>query len=392
MAYLDCNATTPLAAEALEAMLPFLTDGFANPSSAHGPGMRAKEAVGEARARVAALVGAKAQEVVFTASATEANHLAILGSLRRVADKSPERRRVVVSAIEHPSTLLLVEDLIRQGWEAALIPVGRDGVTDIGAAEELIDGRTALVSVMVANNETGVLQPAAACADLAKRAGALFHADAVQAAGRVPLSLAGVGADLLTLSAHKMHGPKGAGALIVRKGVDVAPLIFGHQERKRRGGTENVPALVGFGVAAQLAAQALAAGEPAEIAALRDRLETGIKALWPMAQVNGVPSNARAAARLPNTASVTFYGDDGRPENGEELLMRLDRAQVCVSMGAACSTGGNEPSHVLTAMGLRAAEAEATLRFSLGRDAGQADVVRALDALAAIKNRGKVAA
>ncbi|HRQ81285.1 MAG TPA: aminotransferase class V-fold PLP-dependent enzyme, partial [Azospirillaceae bacterium] len=178
MAYLDCNATTPLAAEALEAMLPFLTDGFANPSSAHGPGMRAKEAVSEARARVAALVGAKAQEVVFTASATEANHLAILGSLRRVADQSPERRRVVVSAIEHPSTLLLVEDLIRQGWEAALIPVGRDGVTDIGAAEELIDGRTALVSVMVANNETGVLQPAAACADLAKRAGALFHADA----------------------------------------------------------------------------------------------------------------------------------------------------------------------------------------------------------------------
>lgn len=387
MAYLDCNATTPLAAEALEAMLPFLTDGFANPSSAHGPGMRAKEAVGEARARVAALVGAKAQEVVFTASATEANHLAILGALRRAAEKSPERRRVVVSAIEHPSTLLLVEDLIRQGWEAALIPVGRDGVVDIGAAEELIDGRTALVSVMVANNETGVLQPAAACADLAKQAGALFHTDAVQAAGRVPLSLSGVGADLLTLSAHKMHGPKGAGALIVRKGVDVAPLIFGHQERKRRGGTENVPALVGFGVAAELAAQALAAGKAGEIAALRDRLEAGIKALWPMALVNGAN-----AARLPNTASETFYGDDGRPENGEELLMRLDRAGVCVSMGAACSTGGNEPSHVLTAMGLRAAEAEATLRFSLGRDAGQADVARALDALAAIKNRGRVAA
>ena len=387
MAYLDCNATTPLAAEALEAMLPFLTDGFANPSSAHGPGMRAKEAVGEARARVAALVGAKAQEVVFTASATEANHLAILGALRRMAEKSPERRRVVVSAIEHPSTLLLVEDLIRQGWEAALIPVGRDGVVDIGAAEELIDGRTALVSVMVANNETGVLQPAAACADLAKAAGALFHADAVQAAGRVPLSLAGVGADLLTLSAHKMHGPKGAGALIVRKGVDVAPLIFGHQERKRRGGTENVPALVGFGVAAQLAAQALALGGPAEIAALRDRLEVGINGLWPMARVNGAN-----AARLPNTASITFYGDDGRPENGEELLMRLDRAGVCVSMGAACSTGGNEPSHVLTAMGLKAAEAEATLRFSLGRNTGQADVARALDALAAIKHRGKVAA
>lgn len=387
MAYLDCNATTPLAAEALEAMLPFLKDGFANPSSAHGPGMRAKEAVGEARARVAALVGAKAQEVVFTASATEANHLAILGALRRMAEKSPERRRVVVSAIEHPSTLLLVEDLIRQGWEAALIPVGRDGVVDIGAAEELIDGRTALVSVMVANNETGVLQPAAACADLAKQAGALFHADAVQAAGRVPLSLAGVGADLLTLSAHKMHGPKGAGALIVRKGVDVAPLIFGHQERKRRGGTENVPALVGFGVAAQLAAQALALGGPAEIAALRDRLEAEIKALWPMARVNGAN-----AARLPNTASMTFYDDDGRPENGEELLMRLDRAQVCVSMGAACSTGGNEPSHVLTAMGLKAAEAEATLRFSLGRNTGQADVARALDALAAIKHRGKVAA
>lgn len=387
MAYLDCNATTPLAAEALEAMLPFLTDGFANPSSAHGPGMRAKEAVGEARARVAALVGAKAQEVVFTASATEANHLAILGAMRRAAEKTPERRRIVVSAIEHPSTLLLVEDLVRQGWEAALIPVGRDGVVDIGAAEELIDSRAALVSVMVANNETGVLQPAAACADLAKQAGALFHADAVQAAARVPLSLAGVGADLLTLSAHKMHGPKGAGALIVRKGVDIAPLIFGHQERKRRGGTENVPALVGFGVAAELAAQALAAGQAAEIAALRDQLEAGITALWSMARVNGAN-----VARLPNTASMTFYGDDRRPENGEELLMRLDRVGVSVSMGAACSTGGNEPSHVLTAMGLKAAEAEATLRFSLGRDTGQADVARALDALAAIKNRGKAAA
>lgn len=387
MAYLDCNATTPLAAEALEAMLPLLKDGYANPSSAHGPGMRAKEAVGEARARVAALVGAKPQEVVFTASATEANHLAILGTLRRMAEKAPERRRVVVSAIEHPSTLLLVEDLVRQGWEAALIPVERNGAVALAAVEELVDARTALVSVMLANNETGVLQPAAAAADVAKRAGAAFHADAVQAAGRVPVSLAGVGADLLTLSAHKMHGPKGVGALIVRKGFDVAPLIFGHQERKRRGGTENVPALAGFGVAAELAAQALAAGQAARVAALRDQLEAGIKALWPNARINGA-----GAARLPNTASALFIDDNGQPENGEELLMRLDRARVWVSMGAACSTGGNEPSHVLTAMGLKPAEAEATLRFSAGRDTTQADVAHALNALAALKNRGKAAA
>jgi cysteine desulfurase len=386
MIYLDCNATTPLAPSALDAMLPFLEDAFANPSSAHGPGMRAKEAVGKARAQVAALVGAKAQETVFTASATEANHLAILGVLRRTAETAPERRRIVASAVEHPSTLLLLEDLTRQGWEVALLPVGSDGAVSMEDVEAAVDGRAALVTMMLANNETGVLQPAAAAADVARRAGAVFHTDAVQAAGRIPVSMAGVGADLLTLSAHKMNGPKGAGALIVRKGLALAPLIFGHQERKRRGGTENVAALAGFGVAAELAAQAVAAGRmSASVAALRDRLEEGVKALWPNARINGAH-----AARLPNTSSILFLGADGKPENGEELLMRLDRAGICVSMGAACSAGGNEPSHVLTAMGLTPAQAEGSLRFSLGRETTAGEIDKTLEALATLSAKSKV--
>lgn len=387
MTYLDHNATTPLAPAALQAMLPWLGDGFANPSSAHSAGMRAKEAVGDARAQVAGLVGVKSQEVVFTASATEANHLAILGTLRALADRQPQRRRIVASCIEHPSTLLLLKDLARQGWDVAFAPVGADGAVTAGGLAGLIDDNTALVTLMTANNETGVLQPVTAAAELARRAGAVFHTDAVQAAGRIPVALSGLGADLLTLSAHKMNGPKGVGALIVRKGTDIAPLIFGHQERKRRGGTENVPGLAGFGVAAQLASEALNAGAMDGVAALRNRLEVGILALWPAARINGA-----GAPRLPNTASIQFVADGGAPENGEELLLRLDRAGVYVSMGAACSAGGNEPSHVLTHMGLSAAQAEASLRFSLGRDTTSADIDAALDALSTLRNRGSKAA
>ncbi|MGQ9371369.1 cysteine desulfurase family protein [Azospirillum sp. ST 5-10] len=372
MVYLDNNATSAPAPEVLAALLPYLGERFANPSSPHAAGMAARQAVGEARAAVAALVGAASAEVVFTASATEATHLAILGVLHAAAESG--RRHLVTTAVEHPSTLLLAADLERRGWRVTVLPVDGDGRVAAAAVAAAVDATTALVSLQWANNETGVLQPVAAACAAAHAAGALFHSDAVQAAGRVPVDLAVVPADLLTLSAHKMHGPKGAGALVVRKGTALAPLIHGHQERRRRGGTENVPALVGFGVAARLAAAAL--GSAAAVAALRDRLEQGVLAAWPGSRVNGA-----GAARLPNTASLRFADPGGRPADAEDLLLRLDRAGIQVSMGAACASGGTAPSHVLTAMGLSAAEAAASLRFSLSRYTTAAEVAAVLAAL-----------
>lgn len=387
MIYLDHNATTPLAKEALEAMLPFLGDEYANPSSAHSAGMAIKQAVSKARGQVAALVGAKSTEVIFTGSATEATHMAVLGALRALAVSAPRRRRIVTSAVEHPSTMALMADLKSLGWDVVIVPVGTDGrvaPVDIDAA---VDDHTALVSLMWANNETGVLQPVREAAATARKLGALFHTDAVQAAGKVPVSLAACGADMITLSAHKMYGPKGVGALIVAKGAPISPLIFGHQERKRRGGTENVPGVVGFGVAAELAAAALAAGDAARLGGLRDRFEAAVVAAWPGSRINGAGTE-----RVPTTSSIRFATASGAPANGEELMMRLDKAGVMVSMGAACSAGGNEPSHVLTAMGLNGAEAEASLRFSLGRPTTDAEIDGALDALSALVERLHAAA
>ncbi|TWA78625.1 cysteine desulfurase [Azospirillum brasilense] len=360
MIYLDNNATTPLAPEVREAMLPHLSGEFGNPSSPHAAGMAAKRAVGEARARVAALVGAKAADILFTASATEANHTALLGTLRAVAAERPERRHLVTTAIEHPSTLMLAKDLERQGWRVTVLPVDGTGTIALADLRDAVTPDTALVSVLWANNETGAIQPVGAAADIAQARGALFHTDAVQAAGRLPIKVDAVNADLLTLSAHKMHGPKGVGALFIRKGVPFAPLIHGHQERHRRGGTENVPAIVGFGAAAGRAAATVA--EAGGMAILRDRLERGVLAAWPGSRVNG-----EGAARLSNTSNIRFADPQGRPLDAEELLMCLDRAGIAVSMGAACASGGNEPSHVLTAMGLSPAEAAASLRFSLSR-------------------------
>ncbi|TWA94827.1 cysteine desulfurase [Azospirillum brasilense] len=360
MIYLDNNATTPLAPEVREAMLPHLFGEFGNPSSPHAAGMAAKRAVGEARAQVAALVGAKTADILFTASATEANHTALIGTLRAVAAEHPERRHLVTTAIEHPSTLMLAGDLERQGWRVTVLPVDGTGTIALADLRDAVTPDTALVSVMWANNETGAIQPVGAAADIAQARGALFHTDAVQAAGRVPIKVDAVNADLLTLSAHKMHGPKGIGALFIRKGVPFTPLIHGHQERHRRGGTENVPAIVGFGAAAGRAAAMVA--EAGDMAILRDRLERGVLAGWPGSRVNG-----EGADRLSNTSNIRFADPQGRPLDAEELLMRLDRAGIAVSMGAACASGGNEPSHVLTAMGLTPAEAAASLRFSLSR-------------------------
>ncbi|MBK3733506.1 aminotransferase class V-fold PLP-dependent enzyme [Azospirillum brasilense] len=380
MIYLDNNATTPLAPEVREAMLPHLSGEFGNPSSPHAAGMAAKRAVGEARARVAALVGAKAADILFTASATEANHTALLGTLRAVAAERPERRHLVTTAIEHPSTLMLAKDLERQGWRVTVLPVDGTGTIALADLRDAVTPDTALVSVLWANNETGAIQPVGAAADIAQARGALFHTDAVQAAGRLPIKVDAVNADLLTLSAHKMHGPKGIGALFIRRGVPFAPLIHGHQERHRRGGTENVPAIVGFGAAANRAAASVA--EAGGMAILRDRLERGVLAAWPGSRVNG-----EGADRLSNTSNIRFADPQGRPLDAEELLMRLDRAGIAVSMGAACASGGNEPSHVLTAMGLSPAEAAASLRFSLSRYSTAAEVESVLNEFPALYAR-----
>ncbi|CAO3375841.1 cysteine desulfurase family protein [Azospirillum argentinense] len=380
MIYLDNNATTPLAPEVREAMLPHLSGEFGNPSSPHAAGMAAKRAVGEARAQVAALVGAKAADILFTASATEANHTALLGTLRAVAAERPERRHLVTTAIEHPSTLMLAKDLERQGWRVTVLPVDGTGTIALSDLRDAVTPDTALVSVLWANNETGAIQPVAAAADIAQARGALFHTDAVQAAGRLPIKVDAVNADLLTLSAHKMHGPKGIGALFIRKGVPFAPLIHGHQERHRRGGTENVPAIVGFGAAADRAAATVA--EAGGLAILRDRLERGVLAGWPGSRVNG-----EGAARLSNTSNIRFADPQGRPLDAEELLMRLDRAGIAVSMGAACASGGNAPSHVLTAMGLSPAEAAASLRFSLSRYSTAEEVESVLNEFPALYAR-----
>ncbi|GBL45198.1 cysteine desulfurase [Sulfuriferula multivorans] len=370
--YLDNNATTALAPECVEAVLACLRDSYGNPSSKHGVGERAKGLVEQARAAVARLLNAAAAEIVFTASGTEANHLAILGALAA----RPGKVHVVVSAVEHPSSLSLLAHLETGGVRVTRLPVNRGGMLDLAALEQAITPDTALVSLMWANNETGVLFPIVEAAQIARSRGVLFHTDAVQAAGKIPLDLAQVPVDLLTLAGHKFHAPKGVGALFVRKGLKLQPMLFGHQERGRRGGTENVPAIVGMGVACELAAREMDAKAVA-MATLRDRLETGVLMRIPCARING-----GAALRVSNTSSVRF-GELA----AEAILDKLDKAGIYASSGAACTAGGSAPSHVLTAMGLSEAQALATIRFSLSRYTTETEIDRVLDMLVSISKR-----
>jgi cysteine desulfurase len=378
MIYLDNNATTRPAPEVVAAMLPYLGDLYANPSSAHGAGMAVKQAIGQARGSVATLIGAKPAEITFTASATEANHLAILGTLRA----RPERRHVVTTAVEHPSSLALFQELAAQGYHVTVLPVDGEGRIRRHDLASVVSSDTALVSVMWANNETGILMPVLEAAEIARSRGAAFHTDGVQAVGRLEIDLRELPIDLLTFSGHKLHGPKGIGVLFARKGFALTPLILGHQERRLRGGTENVPAIIGLGVAALLARDALASGSGAAIAALRDRLEAGV-----LARLAGARINGGAAARIPNTSNIAFIGRGGFPMEGEALLMKLDQAGIQVSMGAACAAGGMDPSHVLLALGLSAPQAAASLRFSLSRYSDANDIDAVLDALPGIAAR-----
>jgi cysteine desulfurase len=362
--YLDHNATTPLDERVLEAMLPFLRDDFGNPSSLHWFGRRARSAVEEARAKVAALVGAEPAEIVFTASGSESDNAA----LRGVAAKAREpRRKLVGTTIEHHAVLNTLKALAAEGFPVELARVDGKGHLDLDELRSKVDERTALVTAMLANNETGAVQPVAEIARLAHARGALVHCDAVQAAGKLPIDVRELDCDLLTLSAHKLYGPKGVGCLYVRRGTTIEALVRGGgQERNRRAGTENVAGVVGFGEAAALAVPGLGAEGP-RLVELRDRLQERLLAL-PGSRLNA------AEPRLPNTLNVSFEGAEA-----EGLLIALDLEGLAVSTGAACAAGGAEPSHVLKAMGFPPERVQSSLRLSLGRGTSEAEVDRAAE-------------
>jgi cysteine desulfurase len=370
--YLDHNATTPLAPEVAEVVSEVLREGFGNPSSLHWYGQAARAAIDDARGEVAALIGATPQEIVFTSSGTEADNLALRGVAWAAR---PSRRKIVYAAIEHHAVLHTARALAEEGWPVEAARALPDGRVDLEDLESKVDSETALVAVMLANNETGVVQPIDAVVALARRHGAFVLCDAVQAAGKLPLDVATLGVDLLALSAHKIHGPKGVGALYVKRGTRMKALLRGGaQEKGRRAGTENVPGIVGFGRAARVARGGLA-GEAERVGALRDRLEARLLEL-PGAERNGEPP------RVSNTTNVSFAGADA-----ESLLMALDLMGVAVSTGAACAAGAVEPSHVLRAMRLPPRRVQASIRLSLGRGTTAEEVDRAVEAVATALER-----
>lgn len=370
--YLDHNATTPLDPRVLEAMLPILSDGFGNPSSLHWFGQQARATVENARGNVAALIGATPAEVVFTGSGTEADNMALRGL---AATAKGGRKKIVITALEHHAVLHTAKALGAEGFEVAIVRATPEGRVDLDDAASKIDDGTAVMAIMLANNETGVVQPVAEMVGLARRAGAAVHCDAVQAAGKIPIDVNALDVDTLALSAHKFYGPKGVGILYVRRGVTLTALVRGGaQERNRRAGTENVAGLVGMGRAAQIARSELGA-ESARLSGLRDDLERRLLE-FPGAAVNG------AGERVPNTCNVSFQGADA-----ESLVLALDLAGVAVSTGAACAAGAVEPSHVLKAMGLSAARLQGSLRFSLGRSTTAEDLTDTVEAVKAALDR-----
>jgi cysteine desulfurase len=368
--YLDYHATTPVDARVLGAMLPYFTEDFGNAaSSTHAWGWRARDAVEQARREVAAAIGAAPREIIFTGGATESNNTAILGA----AMKAPTaRRHLVVSAIEHKSVLEPAQRLAADGWRLTVVPVERDGRVDLGALASAVTDDTALVSVMAANNEIGVLQPLAEIAAIAHGRGSLFHVDAAQAVGKVPIDVASAGIDLLSLTAHKMYGPKGAGALYIRRRVEIAPLIRGGgHEHGLRAGTLNVPGIVGLGRAAALAVQEMP-GEAERVGRLRDRLLAGLRA-----GIDGVTVNGSMTDRLPNNLHVSFESVDG-----ESLLVGV--GDIAVSSGSACTSASGTPSHVLTAIMRGEPVPSASIRFGLGRFTTAEEVDYAVEKFVAV--------
>ncbi len=375
--YLDHNATSPLRPEVATLVSRMMTEEFGNASSVHTFGQRAKAALDTARSQVAALIGAEPGDVVFTSGGTEADNLAIRGAAEIMA--AAGRRHLIASSIEHEAVLATFKALEKRGWATTLLPAGASGIVDPAALESAMRDDTALVSVMHANNEIGTIQPVAELAAIAKARGALFHTDAVQSAGKIPVSVRDLGIDLLALSAHKFNGPKGTGALWIRRGTRLAATMTGgRQERTRRAGTENVPAIAGLGLAADIAGMTGSmTGSASKIGALRDRLEAGVLAGVPDTAVNGARDR-----RVPNTTNISFEGLEA-----ESLLIALDLEGVAVSTGSACSSGSLEPSHVIKAMGLPHHRGTSSIRFSLGLGNTVEDVDFVIGTLPALVDR-----
>ncbi len=362
--YLDHNATTPIDPEVRAAMLPWLENEFGNPSSVYALGRRAAAALSKAREQVASLVGAQPSEIIFNSCGTEATNTAILSALAI----DPDKRHIITSAVEHSATIKLCEYLATRGYEITWLPVDKDGILDPEKLESAITADTAVVSLLWANNETGVLFPIEEIVSITTRRKVPLHLDAVQAAGKVPINLEELGVQYASLSAHKLYAPKGVGALYVNRRARYTPLFRGSQEESKRGGTQNVASIVAFGKAAELAqAHLLVVAE--RIGKLRDHFEQTL-----LSTVEGVRRNGTDEPRLPNTSNLTFAGIEA-----ETALLLFDKEGLCCSAGSACSSGSINPSHVLTAMGVSRDEARASLRFSFGRTTSDADIDRALE-------------
>lgn len=374
MIYLDYAATTPVAPEVAEAMLPYLSGCFGNPSSIHAFGREARAALDEARDAIAAAIHADYSEIYFTSGGTEADNLALIGAMRAAL---PERNHLIVSAAEHHAVLHTAKFLQTQGFLVTFLPVDAEGRVEPDALAGAMTDHTALVSILHGNNEIGTIQDISRLARVAHARGALFHTDAVQTFGLLPIHVRGLDCDLLSLSAHKIYGPKGVGALYVKAGTKVSPILFGGtQERERRPGTENVPGVVGFGRAAQLVEE-LREADFARLTYLRDIFIERLLAVIPDIRLNGP-----RAGRLPNNVNISIAGVDGAA-----VLMSLDRAGIAASSGSACSSGSIEPSHVLKAIGLPDDLAASGVRFSLGRDTTEEELEETVETLAQIVRR-----
>jgi cysteine desulfurase len=367
MIYLDHNATTPVLPEVLEAMMPYFTSEWGNPSSAYKFGSKLKGVIETAREQVAELIGAQPREVIFTSCGTESNNTAIHAALQA----NPKKRHVVTSVVEHSSVLNYCMALERQGYRVTYLPVDRDGLLKLADLENAIKGDTAVVSLMWANNETGVLFPVKEIAEICRSHGVLYHCDAVQSAGKVQIDVRKVLADYLSLTGHKFHAPKGIGALYVRRKAPIAPFVYGgHQERNVRGGTENVALIVGMGRAAELAAKRLPDYDQ-KVRPLRDALEDGILKAIPSTELNG-----HKTQRLANTTNITFHGIES-----EALLLLLDQEEICASSGSACLADSDEPSHVVKAMKPEGAASRQMIRFSLDSSTEKTDVTTTVEAV-----------
>ena len=372
--YLDNNATTRMREEVLEAMLPFYRDEYGNASSVHSFGRTARIAVDEARAKVARLLGAAREDVVFTSGGTEADNLAIKGVASALKSKGDH---IITCAIEHHAVLNSCKHLEKEGFKVTYAGVDKDGIIDLDEVKKAITPKTILISVMWANNEVGTIEPVVEIGKLAKEKGICFHTDAVQAAGKIQMDLEDMPIDLLSVSAHKFYGPKGAGALYIRKGTKITPQLYGgHHEFKKRAGTENVAGVVGMGRAAELAKTEIPE-EIRQLTELRDYLYKGIISKIPEVTLNGHP-----VKRLPNTLNVRF-----KYLEGESIVLNLDLEGIAVSTGSACTSGTLEPSHVLTAMGVDAAQTQGSIRFSLGKDNTKEDMDRVIAVLPPIIQR-----